>query len=111
MQLYTEHLPTPAAGTQLFGAKLAIVLKDSVTQSEQLLAEEEQTDLAQKVRDDLNSAMQPQVKKLVHPILGVEVLDILSDATLETGRTGIIIVLSGNPQVRNPEAIPKMKKA
>lgn len=110
--LYKKHLGhQPSKVTsQLFGAKLAIVLEDSVTQPEQLLSKEGQTELAKKVRKDLNSAMQPQVKILVSSILGVDVLDIMSDATLETGRTGIIAVLSGTPQVRNPEAIPKMKK-
>lgn len=110
--LYKKHLGhQPSKVTcQLFGAKLAIVLEDSVTQPEILLAEEGQMDLAQQVREDLNSAMQPQVKELVGKILDVEVLDVMSDATLETGRTGIIAVLSKTPAVRNPEAIPKVKK-
>lgn len=111
--LYKKHLgQQPSKVTcQLFGAKLAIVLEDSVTQPEILLTEEGQTDLARQVREDLNSAMQPQIKELVGNILDVEVLDVMSDATLETGRTGIIAVLSGTPAVRNPEAIPKVKKS
>ncbi|MEL6605234.1 MAG: DUF2294 domain-containing protein [Cyanobacteria bacterium J06614_10] len=96
---------------QLFGTKLAIILEDSVTQPEQLLAEEGQPDLARQVREDLNTAMQPQIKALVEDILSVEILDILSDATLSTGRTGIIAILSETPAVRNPEAIPKIKRS
>ncbi|MFK8185593.1 MAG: DUF2294 domain-containing protein [Phormidesmis sp.] len=109
--LYKKHLGhQPSKVTcQLFGERLAIVLENSVTQPEQLLAEEGQVELAEKVREDLNAAMQPQIKNLIGDILGVEVLDILSDATLSTGRTGIIVVLSGVPTVRNPEAIPKLK--
>lgn len=109
--LYKKHLGhQPSKVTcQLFGARLAVVLENSVTQPEQLLAQEGQMELAEKVREDLNTAMQPQIKELIGEILGVEVLDILSDATLSTGRTGIIIVLSGAPVVRNPEAIPKLK--
>lgn len=109
--LYKKHLGhQPSKVTcQLFGTRLAIVLENSVTQPEQLLAEEGQVELAEKVREDLNAAMQPQIKNLVGEILGVDVLDILSDATLTTGRTGIIVVLSGAPTVRNPEAIPKLK--
>lgn len=109
--LYKKHLGhQPSKVTcQLFGTKLAIVLEDSVTQPEKLLAEEGRTQLAEQVHDDLNTAMQPQIKELVSAILDVEVIDIMSDATLDTGRTGIIIVLSAVPTVRNPEAIPKMK--
>ena len=109
--LYKKHLGhQPSKVTcQLFGARLAIVLENSVTQPEQLLAGEGQIELAEKVRDDLNAAMQPQIQSLLSSILDVDVLDILSDATLSTGRTGIIVVLSDIPNVRNPEAIPKIK--
>lgn len=96
---------------QLFDCKVAVILEDSITQPVQLLMQEGQVDLAQKVRTDLNTAIQPQIKELVTQILSVEVLDVLSDATLKTGRTGIILVLAQTPEVRNPEAIPKLKKA
>lgn len=102
------HQPSKVT-CQLFGARLAIVIENSVTQPEQLLTEEGQIELAKKVREDLNKAMQPQIQGLLNEILHVEILDILSDATLSTGRTGIIVVLSRAPTVRNPEAIPKLK--
>lgn len=109
--LYKKHLGhQPSKVTcQLFDSKLAIVLEDSVTQPEKLLAEKGQTDLAQRVHDNLNDAMQSQIRSLVGSILDVEVIDIMSDATLETGRTGVIVILSNTPTVRNPEAIPKIK--
>lgn len=110
--LYKKHLghQPSKVSCQIFDSKLAIVLEDSVTQPEQLLVEEGQTELAEQVRSDLNLAMRPQIKELVEQILGVEALDILSDATLKTGRTGIIVILSKTPAVRNPDAIPKVKK-
>lgn len=106
---YLGHQPSKVT-CQLFDEKLAIVLEDSVTQPEQLLAKDGQLELAKQVRADLNQAIQPQVKALVESILKVEVLDLLSDATLRTGRTGIIVILSETPAVRNPDAIPKTKK-
>ena len=110
--LYKVHLgQQPSKVTcQLFGAKLAIVLEDSVTQPEKLLAGGGQMALAEQVRSDLTLAMEPQIRSLIKTVLEVEVIDILSGATLETGRTGIIVVLSATPLVRNPEAIPKLKK-
>ena len=110
--LYKKHLGhQPSKVTcQLFDSKLAIILENSVTQPEQLLAEDGKVELAEKVRADLNQAMRPQIKALVESILGVAVVDLLSDATLETERTGIIVVLSSTPGVRNPDAIPKIKK-
>ena len=106
---YLGHQPSKVT-CQLFDEKLAIILEDSVTQPEQLLAQDGQLELAKQVRADLNQAIRPQVKALVESILKVEVLDLLSDATLNTGRTGIIVILSDTPAVRNPDAIPKTRK-
>ena len=109
--LYRDQLgqrPTKAI-CQVFGSKVAIVLEGSVTQPEQLLAEEGQTELAEQVRADLDQALRPRIQQLIEEVLQVNVLDLLSDATLDTGRTGIIAVLSSTPVVRNPEAIPKVK--
>ena len=103
------HQPSKVT-CQLFDEKLAVVLENSVTQPELLLAEEGRAELAQQVRTNLNQAMQSLVKELVEDILQVKVLDVLSEATLETGRTGIILILSSTPTVRNPEAIPKVRK-
>jgi uncharacterized protein YbcI len=95
---------------QLFDEKLAIVVENSITPPEQVLANNGQTELAEQVRTDLDKAIQPQLKALIEEVLGVAVLDLLSDATLETGRTGIIAILDVTPEVRNPDAVPKIKK-
>lgn len=109
--LYRDQLgQRPSKATcQIFESKVAIILEDSVTQPEQLLADEGQKELAERVRADLEQAMRPQIKQLIEEVLHVEVLDLMSDATFNTGRTGIIVVLSETPTVRNPEAIPKVK--
>lgn len=110
--LYREQLGhQPGKVTcQLFDEKLAVIVEDSITPPEQLLASSGQTELAEQVRSDLDKAIQPQLKELIEEVLNVAVLDILSDATIETGRTGIIAVLDITPEVRNPDAIPKVKK-
>lgn len=109
--LYREHLGHQPSkiSCQFFDAKLAIIIEDSITNAEQILLEEGKSDLAEKVRSNLDSAIQPELTKLIEKIAKVKVVDILSDATLQTGRTGIIAVLSETPKVRNPESIPKAK--
>lgn len=110
--LYREqlgHQPSKVS-CQLFDEKVAIIVEDSITPPEQLLANTGQIELAQQVRADLNKAIQPQLKEVIEEVLNVNVLDLLSDATIETGRTGIIAVLGFTPEVRNPEAVPKIKK-
>ena len=109
---YRQHLGhQPSKVTcQLFDSKLAIIIEDSITNAEQILVEEGKDELAKKVRSNLDDAIQPGLKKLIRVVTEVEVMDILSDATLNTGRTGIIAVLSQTPQVRNPQSIPKAKQ-
>jgi uncharacterized protein YbcI len=110
--LYREQLGhQPGKVTcQLFDEKLAVIVEDSITPPEQLLANTGQIELAEQVRSDLDKAIQPHLKGLIEEVLGVSVLDLLSDATLETGRTGIIAILDLTPEVRNPDAVPKVKK-
>ena len=106
---YLGHQPSKVT-TQLFDTELAIIIEDSITSAEQILVEEGKNDLAKKVRHSLNRAIEPDLKKLIEKTAGVEVLDILSDATLETGRTGIIIILSQTPDIRDSHTIYKVRK-
>ncbi len=94
------HQPSKVT-CQLFDEKLAIILEDSITQPEQLLANSGQEELAKQVRSDLSKAIEPQLKDLIQEITGVPVVDLLIDGKIETGRTGTIAVLAEAPQVRD----------
>ena len=95
-----EHQPSRVV-CQIFDEKIAIILEDSITQPEQLLVENGQEELAEKVRAELDEAIQPQLKTLIEEVVGVDVIDILSNAKLETGRTATVVILANPPQVRN----------
>lgn len=94
---------------QLFDQTLAVVIENSITPPEKILASNGHLDLAEQVHSGLSKALKPKIKQLLEDILQVSVIDLMSDATLETGRTGAIAILSATPQVRNPEAIQKAK--
>ncbi len=98
------HQPSKVT-CQLFDEKLAIILEDTITNAEGLLSEEGQHELAQQVRSNLDDAIEPKLIALIEEILDVQVTDLLSDSTLETGRTGTSAVLANTPEVRNPESI------
>lgn len=97
------HLPGKVT-CQIFDAQVAIIIEDAVTSPEQLLAEEGRTDLAAQVRTDLDRAIRPYLKLVIEKVLNVNVLDLMSDSTLETGRSGIIAVLEMPPQLRSVAA-------
>jgi uncharacterized protein YbcI len=103
------HQPSKIS-CQLFDSQLALILEDSITPAEKLLVKEGKEALAEKVRFSLNDATKPELKSLIQEILGVEVTDLLSDATLDTGRTGIIAVLENPPQVRPSSATSKARR-
>lgn len=96
-----EHNPSRVV-CQIFDDKIAIVLEDSITQPEQVLVENGQEDLAQQVRLELDEALQPQLKALIEEVVGVTVIDLLSNAKLDTGRSATVAILAQSPQVRNP---------
>lgn len=93
------HRPTKVT-CHLFDEKMAIVMEDAVTPPEQLLAKNGQEELAEQVRDDLDRVLQPQLCDLIGEVLGVSVTEILSDAKLDTGRTGMIAILESPPSMR-----------
>jgi uncharacterized protein YbcI len=110
--LYREqlgHQPTKVI-CQLSDQNVVIVMEGSITAPELLLAQTGRQELAEQVRSDLDDAIQPQLKALIEETLNVTVLEILSDATLETGRTGIIAVLTDTPTVRTPTANHKARR-
>jgi uncharacterized protein YbcI len=86
---------------KLLDEKLMIIINDSITKPEQLLTQEGQEELAEQVRLQLNEVIQDQLKALIEAVLRVPVLDLLSDAALESGRSGMIVILTSPPTVRD----------
>lgn len=86
---------------ELLETKIAIVLEQAVTQPEQLLADQGKNELAEKLHAELDDAIQPQLKALIEDVVGVKVIDLLSDATLETARAGMIAILAEAPKLRD----------
>ncbi|WP_026734773.1 DUF2294 domain-containing protein [Fischerella sp. PCC 9605] len=107
--LYREQLGhQPSKVTcKLSDQNLVIVIENSITPPELLLAQTGRQELAEQVRSDLDNAIQPEIKELIEETLNVSVVEILSDATLESGRSGIIAILSDIPNIRN--AVPSAK--
>lgn len=91
-----------------FDKEIVVTLEDSVTLVEQTLVYGNYRKLAEEVRVSLNKIIKPQIKALIEEIIDRNVIDIISNSSLATNRTGIIAILEQSPAVRNPEAIPKV---
>jgi len=94
---------TGKVSCRLFDNKLIIVVENSLTQPEQLLLQGGSSQRVEELHMDLTKLVRPQVVELVEDVLNLEVVDLLSDTTLETGRTGLVIILSGRPDVAASE--------
>ena len=103
------HQPSQVS-CQILDTKIVIILENAVTQPEQLLVNSGQQELAEQVRSDLDAAIQPQLKELIEEVVGVPVIDLLSDAKLDTGRTGTIAILAKEPPVRDASSVTKRQK-
>lgn len=86
---------------ELLETKIAIVLEKSVTQPEQLLVNQGKNELVEQLHAELDEVLQPQLKALIEEVAGVSVIDLLSDVTLETERTGMIAILAEVPKLRD----------
>ena len=91
----------------LFGNCIGIVIEQSLTAIEKLLAEQEDKSLANQVRRKVDDAFRQEIFTLVKQRLGVEASSVLLETSLESGTTGSIVVLVSLPQVRNLASIPK----
>ncbi|MBD2041494.1 DUF2294 domain-containing protein [Microcoleus sp. FACHB-672] len=96
-----EHKPSKI-DCEICDDKIIIVLDDSFTKAEKLLAENGQEGLAEQVHTELDEVILPLLKALIEEVLQISVLDLLSNAKLETGRSGTIALLASAPQFRSP---------
>ena len=111
-KLYREELKhSPQKVTsKFFGNRLAIVIEDALTAVEQTLVNEDNGQIVKDLNLAINSVIKPKFKTVVETVLEVEVEDILFDSTIETKRTGAIVILTQIPQVRSPKSIWKIPK-
>lgn len=73
---------------------LTIVIEDSITRPEQLLAKSGKQELAKQVRLNIHQALGLHLKSLIEEVVKIPVLDLFTDSALETGRTSIVAVLA-----------------
>ncbi|MBD2256012.1 DUF2294 domain-containing protein [Pseudanabaena sp. FACHB-2040] len=98
-----NHQPA-RVNCQLSDNRLTVVIEDVVTQPEKLLNDSGDIALVEQIRLRIDEIIRPHLQELVEDILGVAVLDFLSDVTINTGRGGMIIILERAPTLRTPQA-------
>lgn len=96
--LYEHQLKHELGGIsyQIFDNKLMMIIEGTVTPAEQTLNDSSQQELAKKVRGIFDAIIQPQIKQIIEEVFGLQVVDFLSDTTINTSRTAVIAIFELN---------------
>lgn len=87
---------------RVFEKTLVILMEGTITQAEQILADNHKKHLAKKVRQTLDRVIQPQIKSIIEQVLNLKVIDFLSDTTLDNNCTGAIVIFELENCAENP---------
>lgn len=81
-----------------FQQALIILIEESITLPEKKLNTQEYQKLVNQIRSVFYHVIQPQIKATIEQNTDMRAVDFLCDTTLDTGRTGMIVILELNPQ-------------
>lgn len=110
-KLYREEIdhPPQKITCQLFSRYLAIVGDEALTPLEKNLWQYGKKSLSEEIRLEINRIIKPKLIQLIENTIAVKTEEILSNVTFSSNKSGILVILSEPPQVRNSELIPKFK--
>lgn len=110
--LYREQItyPPQKITCKLFSRYLAIVGDEALTPLEKNLWGLGKEDLSEKIRFEINELMKPKLVELLENMLSVKIEEILNEVTFSINKSGILVILSEPPAVRNAKSLPKYKK-
>ena len=83
---------------RLFDRTLIIMLEGIITSPEKLLKNSARLDLANQVRESIDSVIHPQIKNIIEEVLDVKVVDFLSDTTIDNDLTAAIAIFEFKPR-------------
>jgi uncharacterized protein YbcI len=84
----------------ILGNQVAIVIENSVTSLEKILNNSEDQNFVRDLRDRIDYIVKSELVVKIKHNLGVEVIDLTIDTTLEHNFTGILALLNEMPQIR-----------
>ena len=99
--------PPQKVTCKLFSRYLAIVSDDALTPLEKTLWTAGKQELTSEIRSEIDRIIEPKLVSLVENIVEVKIEEVLCNAAFEANKSGILLILSEPPSVRNPQFLPK----
>ncbi|PSB05518.1 hypothetical protein C7B62_25045 [Pleurocapsa sp. CCALA 161] len=84
----------------IFGNQVAIIVENSVTSLERVLNNSEDQNFVRDLRNRIDCIVKSELITKIKQIIGVEVIDLTIDTTLEHNFTGVLVLLNEMPQTR-----------
>jgi uncharacterized protein YbcI len=78
---------------KFFDHTLIVILEGAVTSLEKLLTNNNNLHLAQQVRRAIDDLIHPQIKNIIEEVMNVEIIDFMTDTTIDNNITGAIAIL------------------
>lgn len=91
---------------KLFSRYLAIVMDETLSPLEKSLLDRGKKELIARLRQETFLIFQPKLSELIKEIVSVEIIEILTDTSFGSNKTGTLVVLSELPKLRNSKALP-----
>lgn len=85
---------------QLKEQHLTVVVEDSVTAMEKTLILDNQSQVANQFRANLESVLLPQLQTVIEDTLEAKVLDVVGSSMMQTNSTGVFALLDRRPRLR-----------
>lgn len=100
---------TNKISSHLLNKQLAIAVENSITPIERLLDNSYDDDFVRHLRNRIDIIIKNELLSNLGNILGVEVIDLTINTTLDNNYTGVVAWLAETPKVRNNKQINKVK--
>lgn len=106
---YLGHEPDQVS-CRLVEQTIDINIQGSITKPEQLLLQQGKWQLANQVRSNIQTALQPQLRSLVEETFAVPTLEILGDSHSDPDSTSVVVILSRLPSITDLAAVAPTTK-
>lgn len=93
------HLPQKVA-CHIFADKIAIIAENTVTAIERILQNNSQSELASEIRTAISEAFAVRLGQKITEVMGLQVIDLICDSSLDSGYLGAIAFLEKAPDTR-----------
>ena len=102
---------TEKVSSHILNEQVAIAIKNPITPLEKLLNDSVDDDFVRDLRHRVDNLIKQELVSTIEEVLGVEVIALTINTTIDNNLTGIVALLSHKPQLRDTKRVAHKYKA